>query len=352
MNPALQVVVLVIGAMLLFALPLVPAIMELYRKSDAVPLSVVQRHAGDIRHFATGFRNCLTPIEGELTRSQTSRVGSKGILADGTQYTVISSPDQPIPAEGNICRVLIATAWDLRVGSGITFMKDIFTRGDFTGGENNSYRAILSDNGIHLGNSSSVTRWLHASGEVHTGADCRLEGRVSSDQVLFLERGTGFRRLNAPLIATSRLKNAEWMAANQPDRNESPLTTVRELHHGDLEIEPGKVIRANLVVRGNLRVGAGAKIHASVKSCKDVVLECDVYIAGSAISGRKMEIGQNSSITGPAIAERSICILNGTRCGTPEKPTTVSAPRITVQEEVLICGTLWAREAGQVVARQ
>lgn len=352
MNPALPVAVLVFATMLLLALPLIPAIMELYRKSDAVPLSVVQRHAGDIRYFATGFRNYLTPIEGELKRSETTRVGSEGILADGTKYCVIGSPSQPVPVQGNVCPVLIATAWNLRAASGIAFQKDIYTRRGFIGGENNSYRAILADSSIQLGNSSCVTRWLHASGEVRTGADCRLEGRVSSDQALLLERGTRFLRLNAPLIATSRLENVEWMTANQPGRNESLLTTVRELHHGDLKIEPGEVVRANLVVRGNLQIGAGAQIHASVKSCRDLMLERDVYIAGSAISGRTMEIGQNSSIAGPVIAERSIFIHDGTRCGTPEKPTTVSAPRITVQERVLICGTLWARESGQVVSRQ
>jgi hypothetical protein len=52
------------------------------------------------------------------------------------------------------------------------------------------------------------------------------------------------------------------------------------------------------------------------------------------------------------VAERELAIASGVRCGTLEYPTTVSAPRIEVEEGVVVFGTLWAREHGQVVASQ
>jgi len=38
------------------------------------------------------------------------------------------------------------------------------------------------------------------------------------------------------------------------------------------------------------------------------------------------------------------------QCGSAEHPTTVSAPSIEIEEGVLVFGTLWARDYGQVVA--
>ena len=65
-----------------------------------------------------------------------------------------------------------------------------------------------------------------------------------------------------------------------------------------------------------------------------------------------MRIGPRCAIHGPVIAERELAIAAGTRCGTLKHPTTVSAPHIEVEEGVVVFGTLWARERGQVVANQ
>ena len=59
MNPYLAVAALVLFVSLMFMLPLVPALVELKRKSDALPLAVIQQHAGEIRHFANSFRTYI-----------------------------------------------------------------------------------------------------------------------------------------------------------------------------------------------------------------------------------------------------------------------------------------------------
>ena len=62
-----------------------------------------------------------------------------------------------------------------------------------------------------------------------------------------------------------------------------------------------------------------------------------------------MVIGNNCLIHGPVIAERQMKIAAGTRCGSLTQPTTISSPRIDVEEGVVVFGTLWAREYGRVV---
>ena len=70
---------------------------------------------------------------------------------------------------------------------------------------------------------------------------------------------------------------------------------------------------------------------------------------GSLISASKMTIGNNCLIHGPVIAERQMLIAAGTRCGTSFHQTTISSPRIDIEEGVIVFGTLWAREYGRVV---
>jgi len=71
-----------------------------------------------------------------------------------------------------------------------------------------------------------------------------------------------------------------------------------------------------------------------------MVLEEGVSIEGSLISATRMHVGPQCSIHGPVIAERGVYIATGTRCGSLEHPTTVSAPRIKVEEGVTVFGTL------------
>jgi cytoskeletal protein CcmA (bactofilin family) len=126
----------------------------------------------------------------------------------------------------------------------------------------------------------------------------------------------------------------------------------RFFHEGDFEVQAGETIRGNLVVRGNLHIRSGARICGSVKSTKDLVLGDEVCVEGSLISAQEMLIGANCAIHGPVVAERELAIAAGSRVGSLQHPTTVSAPWIKAEEGSLVFGTLWAREHGEVVANQ
>jgi len=62
-SPYLAVGALIFISSLMFILPLVPSLVELRSKSDALPLNVVQQNAGEIRHFADGFRSYIRALE-------------------------------------------------------------------------------------------------------------------------------------------------------------------------------------------------------------------------------------------------------------------------------------------------
>jgi len=356
MNPYLAVAALVFVVSLMFMLPLVPALVELRRKSDALPLNVIQQNAGEIRHFANSFRTYIRGLEPIIQRCVASGTTDTGTLPDGEEYVVLGRADEPLmlalQQRDAVRPVLIAAGVDLMVPAEGTFSKDIYTGGQFDGGDKNNYRAILGEQNVHLGGASRVMRWVHAVGEFTADLGCGLYGRVSSDSLIRLHAHCSFLRLNAPRI---EIGHASSDGDAEPPYSSVPAgaeTSRRFLHDGNFEVQAGQIISSNIVIRGKLRLRSGARVCGSVKSEQDMVLEDGVSVEGSLISATKMRIGPRCAIHGPVIAERELAIATGTRCGTLEHPTTVSAPQIEVEQGVVVFGTLWARERGQVVVNQ
>jgi predicted acyltransferase (DUF342 family) len=352
MNSYAATAVLILGAGFLLVLPLVPAILELQRKTDAQPLSVIQQHAGEIRHFADGFRSYIKTLEPALHEAGNTRIAQTGSLPDATQYLVLGSSKEalnlPIQEKDELCPVLIAARMDLSLPPDTTFSKDIYSQGRLLGATRNKYRAILGEKDVYLGAESSVTRWVHAVGEFEAGPGCELRGRISSDRHVQLQLGCSFQRLNAPCIEFgSRTIGID--TANSSLHSGLSATFPRSLIDGDFEI-PGQLFRGNLVVRGTLRIRTGAQVFGDVKGDRGVIVEEGVQLQGSLISANTMSIGSKCRIHGPVIAERSLSIKRATVLGTSQAPTTVSAPSIEVQEGVIVFGTLWARDKGRVVA--
>lgn len=355
MNPYLALALLVVLAGTVFMLPLVPALVELRRKSDAMPLNVIQQHTGEIRHFAESFRSYIRELEPALRESANPVAAVTGTLPDGTNYLVFGNDDEALRLalkdRDENCSVLIAAGADLLLPRDITFSKDVYAVGRLVGGERNRYRAILGEKAVDLGQGSVVMRWVHAGGEFRADQGCKLYGRVSSDCAIHLQDDCTFQRLNGPRIG---IGNPDASMLAMPANQDLPIAQdgpKRLLLDGDFELDPGTTFRGNLVVRGLLHIGSGAQVYGSVKGDKKVVLGAGVSVHGSLMSAREMHIGPNCTVHGPVIAERSMQIESGTRCGSADAPTTVSSPRLEVEQGVVVYGTLWAREHGQVVAK-
>jgi predicted acyltransferase (DUF342 family) len=357
-NPYLAVAALFFVAGFMLMLPLVPALTELLRRSDAMPLNVSPQNAGEIRHFSNSFRTYIKGLEPILQRCVASGTTDTGTLPNGEEYVVLGRADEALllalQQRDAIRPVVIAAGVDLIVPAEGVFSKDIYARSEFIGGDQNRYRAILGETNVRLGGASQVMRWVHAVGEFTAGLGCKLYGRISSDSLIRLHAHCSFLRLNAPRIeigqAATREDAVPPSLSGPPESG--PRMYQRLLHDGDFVVQAGQVLSSNIVIRGKLHIRSGARVCGSVKSDKDMVLEDRVSVEGSLISATSMRIGPHCAIHGPVIAERELAISTGVRCGTLAHPTTVSATQIEVEEGAVVFGTLWARERGLVVVNQ
>jgi cytoskeletal protein CcmA (bactofilin family) len=359
-NPSVATLLLSFLAVALLTLPLLPALRELRLKRDAEQLIVIQQHAGEIRHFAYVFRHYIEGLQGPLQHCVALGTTATGTLANGDQYVLLGRNDDASflgagKVKDSTCPLIVFVGTDMALPGGLTFLKEVYAAGRLVGGEGATYRALLGDRDIHLERSSKVMRWAHSVGVFRADHDCDLYGRVSSDQEILLQSGCMFQRLNAPSIAMAcagagvehAVSPAPALSANRqiPERPPNRRLIVR-----DFEIRSGEVITGNIVTRGKLRIGAGARVLGSAKSNKEMVVEAGAAVEGSLISAATMHIGPGCQIRGPVIAERGMVIESGTRCGSAQTPTTVSSPIIDVEEGSLFFGTLWAREEGRVVS--
>ncbi len=353
MNPALATLALLAFAAAWLALPLLPALIELRRKSDAAPLSILQDHGGDIRYFAHSFLQVLQPYLGPLANCRAAATQEAGVLRDGSPYLLVGARDRGFltPREVRLKRsdrvFLFSRA--ASIPSRMHFTRELYSSIDLRTGRECAFRAVLGNGNIAFGEGTTVLRWVHTVGELVAAKDCVLHGRTSSDLYIRLAEGCRFDRLHAP-----RVELGEFLAGYGFQPPALPAASIIDVPpqrmrvEGNFESPEGLSLEASLVATGNARITHGAFVRGSIKAGKDLTLGENVRVEGAVVSARDMTIGPGCRIHGPILAEGTLTVHAGCILGSEQKPTTLSALRIRIASGVRVHGTIWAREGAQV----
>lgn len=323
MNAALLLVLVAA----LFALPLLPALLELMRPRDAAELAVPHAHDGRPDHFARTFRRIALGAAGSASPTgeprRPPRIGQA-----------------PLHVAGDAC------ADD-----------DVYCAGWIDCADGAQVRAMLSDTAITLGTGTTVTRWLHADW-ISAGPHCRLAGRVTAESSIGLAAPASFARLHAPLI-----RFGATTPFVRPPRAELRAIDLQRLEHvvhwqprigravigQALTIAPGSRLEGRLVVLGDVRIGAGCVVAGDLKAHGRIELDDDCRIEGTLVATDTVHVGRRCEVRGPVVGERSVHLSAGCRIGRDDWPSTVTAEAITVEPDVIVCGTAWARSHGSLL---
>lgn len=329
---------------LLLALPLAPAFVELYLRRDTGPMPIQNR----------------TEMVADLAHDFRSR------LEDGSAARRASAPATT--------RVL-DTDWF--IDKGVSIADPIYAKGRLAAGGNNVFSAIFGEKDVDLGKNAKVLSWVHAQGVVTVPSGSTVSGRLSAGEQVELGTGCSFERVHAPVVTVAG--GAEAMAfdpeqtgdeAQLPSRPQAgtlldgsdatgwkpePLTilervTDRLLVSQDFILQPGAVLRKNVVAGRQIHLAEGSHVIGNLKSNRDMELGPNVRVEGSLVSASNLRIGPGCLVMGPVLVEGELLIESGTWIGTPKHPTTVQAGRIHIAPGVTLHGSLWACELGQVTA--
>lgn len=354
----------VMGCLALFlgwaALPLLPSLIEARRRTDIKPLRVVRASDVDIRHFAKAFESWVESHLGNaLASCRTSGGPVQGLLDDGTPYVALPDGAAPVlttpPTGPASCGMVTLGSGNLTLPPRVLFPLETYAAGNLEVGEQSVCRAIMAGGDLRLGRGCWSLRWLHAGATLLARESCALHGRASADVSMRLEEGCRFERLHSPTIAFGTpippapepLELEPYTAKDVPDLVED--AAGRWLVRQRLEIPAHRLVKSDLVVTGELRIGAGTRIVGSIKSHDDLHLAEDVVVDGSVVAGRDLNVGRGCCIRGPVVAEGDGRFEAGTQVGSAQRLTTVSVRRLQIEAGSMVHGTVWAHLGGLVL---
>jgi len=356
-------VVLVLATILWFALPLIPAFVEFFRRTDVTPLKV-PGGAADIRFFANSYRRQLEQRLPELRASTNEETPVVHGLDDGTHLRYLGPSGSATslfdehadasPASG----VAIVSESSLSVPSLREPLKEVYTSADLEGVAGNVYRALLVEGNVRLSENSVVARWIDVGGDLAVASGSTLWGRASAGGTISLAAGVAFQRVAAPTIifggdsptgdASSVVPQCE-IDLQPPD--DAHVSAGRWLIHGDLTVPANARVDSSLVVSGTLRLERGACVTGGVKAGV-VLAEAHCLFLSSVVAEDCIRLGARCEVAGPIVAEHDIEIGERCRLGRMDQPTTVTAIDIRVESGVVLNGEAWARHSGVVEAER
>lgn len=352
MSTGLAFALLFLGTVLWFLLPLLPALRELFRPTDIMPLQVVGRDAGDVALFARGFQAYVTRQLERLPTDSTEELLGK--LPDGTPFVRARRLAEPLVAEATreegLDRVVVLTGPSSFAG-GETFVREVYAMAALAGGPGSIYRALLGDAGLTLGPNSTVLRWVHARGELLVGDGSLLAGRASSDHAIRLGHSVAFDRLAAPRIVVGGGSAVPDIAAVPAAPLDLPLDRAHQVGdhvriEGDLVIPAGAVVGGHLVVTGTLSIGPGARLTGNVKAHGAVEIGAGAVLEGALVSRSQITTGLRARIAGPLVAEAEVSVGPGSVIGDQQRPTSLACPKVVLGAGVTVHGLITATAGG------
>jgi predicted acyltransferase (DUF342 family) len=358
MSPPLAIVFLCSGLIVWAALPLLPALFELYYRQDVVPLNVPPARHRDLRHFAWVFRDY---VRGQLGQMDSALIAGphdrRRNFPDGTTVHIVNAAtpyvsdlsDRRRPARRH--RVMVSTE-SLVVPDGVKELGEVYATGELAGGSNCVYRAVFCEGNVELGDRSVVLRWIHAEGALHAGGGCQLMGRTTAGVMLQVDEGCCFERMLAPRILFGKEVEPGSSVPVVPtfEERESSNASDGTLQRvdGDYSIPARTRFAGDLIVQGNVTVGDHCLLLGSLKAGKLAQIGRGTRVNGSITAVGNLYVAPDCVVQGALVGESDIFIDEGARIGSTARPATVTAERIYVAPSVVAHGLIWARRQGLV----
>lgn len=353
---------IIVGAVLICALPFLPALHEWLSRSDATPLVVVREQDANIRHFAASFFEQIQDFYTEHSIDPRSPPAPfRGAFGNEDVASFIGSAQKPDfttaqSASRRSKEVMISTG-DLMLEGDFVFEKEIYCGRQLYAGSNNTYRAVYAGTDLILGPHSTVARWLHSQGHVYIGERSHVYGRISSASSITLAAGVQFERLNATIIRfeSDTLVNVSNTLNHRAQENwEIPSNALEIdektlLFDGDLRLDDNVQASKNIISKGELFLGEGCRVSGNLKARRRLAVGAATIIRGSLVCEGDIWIGHSSLVMGPIVSESRVTIDAGCVVGAPKIPTSITAPIVDIAIGTEISGTLWASKEGKVI---
>ncbi len=219
--------------LILFFLPLLPALQEWRLKEDIMPLRILQTHTGDIRYFSGVFndfiQNKISALTGHFIRGQYKALHCY-FIEQGESFV----PNRKESQYQKVRRMIVAFG-ALCLPNHFTFSRELYAKQALTGGINNHFLAVFSEGLFSIGRGSTLSLFAHAH-TISAERDCHLTGRVSATEEIALAEDCTFMRLNAPCV---KFGTGLFQSAAKSVQESAPFPNLRSDSHPDNRLVSG-----------------------------------------------------------------------------------------------------------------
>jgi hypothetical protein len=287
-------------------LPLLPALMELYKPTDDGALDVFQGNAADARD---GLHDLLPQLFSTPTADWAAGLQEK--------------------------QALLWTEPQLESSSAVT------------------QSHLASPLSLRVQGCPSPLVSLHAN-ELTLASGLVTGVRMSAARWALLEPAVKFQVLQAPLIRTGRMP-----ASPQPERaTPAQAGTVKGAKHypvqqwwraaGDAAVDADSVVQGDIIAEGRVVIGSGSRIEGSLKTKGEVVLEEGAIVLGNVVA-HSVRVCPGATVQGSVLATTTVVLETDTVIGSPATPASVVCAELTLRLGVSVHGGICANTCAEVL---
>jgi predicted acyltransferase (DUF342 family) len=347
-NPILTFTLLLLALAAWMTIPLVPAFRELMSPRDAAPLEAVGNDAGNLTYFAESFTNRVTR-EGLLGTMVPPR------LTDGTPVRAHTAA-QPLVRQRAPIEEIVVFMDNEPVPDDITLASEALARLTLRSGRNVTFRALLGQRDVVLGENTTVLRWVHARGLLRVGDKSKLFGRATADREIILGDKVTFDRLEATVVRVSDTETPEPAAAPTSEYEvfQLPKDAIEMgprywKTERDLLIPPESALLGTAITTGSIIINSGARVAGSLKAHGEIIVRSGAIVQGSITAWDRIVIEAGARVSGPVISERLVEVQAAV-IGAANRRTTITAPIVLLHPGATIYGAVMAGDEGRTVS--
>ena len=327
------------------SLPFWPSILEVFRPSDSKALKITQHILRDPRsspeflywHFAH-----LLGAESLDALETLARVKEPTLLPNG----ILAVPGGNIETVPNTVGRLLSSD-SIKLAENTTYLSKIVSLRSIETGSKNAINEIHAKEQLIIGPKSKIMWWA-SGGDITLKNKLELTGKIQAAQSIHVDGSIQFHHLEAPLISTASSKDRAALKTLMPQFVALPQSPPRHHYTENCELKPGEVIDGDLIVKGELTLGEGSRVHGSVKCHRKVVLKEGSYITGNLVGLADISCEGKNWIGGSVLGQKRIRFDNSVFIGSENQRVTLSADRIEIKGAFQAHGTLRAWTLGTV----
>lgn len=313
-----------------FALPLLPGLLEIIRPRDRKALDVDEGYVRDPHFLGESSR---AKIGSYLRETHGPVPFLARFLSRRSEYAYADTRIEV--KDGQTERNVLLAEECIVFGDGARVL-DAYSAGTMLLGNGVSARTLLCDGPMSLGEDCRIDRWIDARGDITVGHGSVLGSSATTAQRLELAAGVRFgRAFGLPVVTLS------GASANTPGHTRTDAEAVAD----------GAVVDGDLIARRDLRIGDGCRIRGSVKAHGALVIGSGSQIEGNVVARADAWIGDSVTIGGHLFCERDLRLGDGTRIGNAVGHKSVYCGKhLELGNDVRIFGWVVTEPLGRAIA--